>query len=33
VLWGFRPKEVLATGVEAAGTGSELAQLLGVGGA
>jgi len=33
VLWGFRPKEVLATGVEAAGTGPELAQLLGVGGA
>jgi len=33
VLWGFRPSEVLATGVEAAGTGPELAQLLGVGGA
>ena len=31
VLWGFRPKEVLASGVEAAGTGAELAELLGVG--
>ncbi|HEY1907304.1 MAG TPA: HAD family hydrolase [Myxococcaceae bacterium] len=33
VLWGFRPKEVLATGAEAAGTGEELARLLGVDGA
>ena len=33
VLWGFRPKEVLASGAEAASTGPELAQLLGVGGA
>ena len=30
VLWGFRPQEVLATGAEAAGTGEELARLLGV---
>jgi len=30
VLWGFRPQEVLATGVEAAGTGEDLARLLGV---
>jgi len=30
VLWGFRPKEVLATGAEAAATGVELARLLGV---
>lgn len=30
VLWGFRPKEVLGCGVEAAATGGELAQLLGV---
>ena len=30
VLWGFRPKEVLASGAEAAATGGELAQLLGV---
>ncbi len=30
VLWGFRPEEVLATGAEAAGTGEELARLLGV---
>jgi phosphoglycolate phosphatase len=33
VLWGFRPKEVLASGAEAAATGGELAQLLGVDGA
>jgi phosphoglycolate phosphatase len=33
VLWGFRPTEVLATGAEAAGTGEELARLLGVDGA
>jgi phosphoglycolate phosphatase len=33
VLWGFRPKEVLATGAEAARTGEELARLLGVDGA
>ena len=32
VLWGFRPKEVLATGAEAAGTAEELAHLLGVDG-
>jgi phosphoglycolate phosphatase len=32
VLWGFRPKEVLATGAEAAGTAEELARLLGVDG-
>jgi len=32
VLWGFRPGEVLATGAEAAGTGEELARLLGVNG-
>jgi len=31
VLWGFRPKEVLGCGVEAAATGEELAHLLGVG--
>jgi phosphoglycolate phosphatase len=31
VLWGFRPKEVLASGAEAAATGEELAHLLGVG--
>lgn len=31
VLWGFRPKEVLACGVEAAATGEQLAHLLGVG--
>jgi len=30
VLWGFRPKEVLGCGVEAAATARELAQLLGV---
>jgi hypothetical protein len=30
VLWGFRPKEVLASGAEAAGTGEELARLLGL---
>ena len=30
VLWGFRPKEVLASGAEAAGTGEELARILGV---
>ena len=30
VLWGFRPNEVLASGAEAAGTGGELARLLGV---
>jgi phosphoglycolate phosphatase len=30
VLWGFRPKEVLGCGVEAAATGLELARLLGV---
>jgi phosphoglycolate phosphatase len=30
VLWGFRPKEVLASGAEAASTGTELARLLGV---
>ncbi len=30
VLWGFRPKEVLASGAEAAGTGDELARILGV---
>jgi phosphoglycolate phosphatase len=33
VLWGFRPKEVLASGADAAATGGELAQLLGVDGA
>ena len=33
VLWGFRPKEVLASGVDAAATGGELAHLLGVDGA
>lgn len=33
VLWGFRPKEVLASGAEMASTGPELAQLLGVDGA
>jgi hypothetical protein len=33
VLWGFRPKEVLASGAEAAATGGELAHLLGVDGA
>jgi len=32
VLWGFRPEEVLASGAEAAGTGEELARLLGVDG-
>jgi phosphoglycolate phosphatase len=32
VLWGFRPGDVLASGAEAAGTGHELARLLGVGG-
>ena len=32
VLWGFRPKEVLATGAEAAATAEELARLLGVDG-
>ncbi len=32
VLWGFRPKEVLASGAEAAGTGDELARILGVDG-
>lgn len=32
VLWGFRPQEVLASGAEAAGTGEELARLLGVDG-
>ncbi|HUM10149.1 MAG TPA: HAD family hydrolase [Myxococcaceae bacterium] len=32
VLWGFRPKEVLASGAEAAGSGEELARLLGVDG-
>lgn len=30
VLWGFRPQEVLASGAEAAATGAELAELLGV---
>jgi phosphoglycolate phosphatase len=30
VLWGFRPNEVLASGAEAAGTGGELARILGV---
>jgi phosphoglycolate phosphatase len=30
VLWGFRPQEVLASGAAAAGTGEELATLLGV---
>jgi phosphoglycolate phosphatase len=33
VLWGFRPREVLASGAEAAATGEELARLLGVDGA
>jgi len=32
VLWGFRPAEVLASGVEAASTGEELAALLGLAG-
>lgn len=32
VLWGFRPQEVLASGAEAAGTGEELARVLGVDG-
>src|SRR5262249_4242068 len=32
VLWGFRPREVLDSGAEAAGTAEELAALLGVGG-
>lgn len=32
VLWGFRPQEVLASGAEAAGTGDELARILGVNG-
>jgi len=31
VLWGFRPKEVLASGAETAETADELAALLGVG--
>ncbi|HVP60901.1 MAG TPA: HAD family hydrolase [Myxococcaceae bacterium] len=30
VLWGFRPQEVLASGAEAAGTGEELARILGI---
>ena len=30
VLWGFRPSEVLASGAEAAGTGDELASILGL---
>lgn len=30
VLWGFRPQEVLASGAEAAGTGDELARMLGL---
>jgi phosphoglycolate phosphatase len=30
VLWGFRPKEVLASGADAASSGAELARLLGV---
>jgi phosphoglycolate phosphatase len=30
VLWGFRPKDVLDSGAEAAATGEELARLLGV---
>jgi phosphoglycolate phosphatase len=30
VLWGFRPREILASGTEAASTGPELAALLGV---
>jgi len=32
VLWGFRPQEVLGSGAEAAGTGEELARILGVDG-
>jgi len=32
VLWGFRPTEVLASGVEAASTGPELARLLAIDG-
>lgn len=28
VLWGFRPREVLASGAEAASTGAELVRLL-----
>jgi phosphoglycolate phosphatase len=32
VLWGLRPQEVLASGAEAAGTGEELARILGVDG-
>ena len=32
VLWGFRPQEVLRSGAEAAGTGEELAHILGVDG-
>jgi phosphoglycolate phosphatase len=31
VLWGFRPKDVLDSGAEAAATGEELARILGVG--
>ena len=31
VLWGFRPQEILGSGAEAAGTGEELARILGVG--
>jgi phosphoglycolate phosphatase len=30
VLWGFRPQEILASGAEAARSGAELAELLGV---
>jgi phosphoglycolate phosphatase len=30
VLWGFRPKDVLDSGAEAAATGEELARILGV---
>lgn len=33
VLWGFRPKEVLASGAEVASTGEELSRILGVDGA
>ena len=31
VLWGFRPKEVLASGAEAAASAPELSALLGLG--